>query len=129
VTPAGVGERLVTVLLTLAVPEAADSEDAAALVADAAQSTALQVRHTTGVEGHQPTPGATVVRAVGGSPGRSWRSPPTRCDCGTWPGTSLKSPGAASARTRWTPRSACLPNHWPLTRAQARPIRWPQVRR
>jgi len=45
---AGVGERLVTVLLTLAVPEAADPEDAAAPVADAAQSTALQVRHTTG---------------------------------------------------------------------------------
>ncbi len=49
-------------LLTLVVPEAADPEDAAALVADAAQSTALQVRHTTGVEGHLPTPGATVVR-------------------------------------------------------------------
>ncbi len=32
----GVGERLVTVLLTLAVPEVADPEDAAALVADAA---------------------------------------------------------------------------------------------
>jgi len=62
--PEGVGERLVTVLLTLAVPEAADPEDAAALVADAAQSTALQVRHTTGVEGHLPTPGATVVRAA-----------------------------------------------------------------
>ena len=62
--PERVGERLVTVLLTLAVPEAADPEDAAGLVADAAQSTALQVRHTTGVEGHLPTPGATVVRAA-----------------------------------------------------------------
>ena len=30
--PEGVGERLVTVLLTLAVPEAADPEDAAAAV-------------------------------------------------------------------------------------------------
>jgi hypothetical protein len=36
VTGDGVGERLVTVLLTLAVPEVADPEDAAALVADAA---------------------------------------------------------------------------------------------
>jgi len=59
---AGVGERLVTVLLTLAVPETADPEDAAALVADAAEGTALQVRHAVGVEGHLPTPGATVVR-------------------------------------------------------------------
>jgi hypothetical protein len=66
--PAGVGERLVTVLLTLAVPEAADPEDAAALVADAAQSTALQVRHATGVEGHLSTPGATVVRTSRGQP-------------------------------------------------------------
>ncbi len=66
--PAGVGERLVTVLLTLAVPEAADPEDAAALVADAAQSAALQVRHATGVEGHLPTPGATVVRTGRGQP-------------------------------------------------------------
>ncbi len=41
-TADGVGERLVTVLLTLAVPEAADPEDAAALVADAAAMTALR---------------------------------------------------------------------------------------
>jgi hypothetical protein len=59
---AGVGERLVTVLLTLAVPEAADPEDAAVLVADAAEAAALQVLHAAGVEGHLPTPGATVVR-------------------------------------------------------------------
>ncbi len=59
----GVGERLVTVLLTLAVPEVADPEDAAALVADAAAMTALEVRHAVGVEGHLPAPGATVVRA------------------------------------------------------------------
>ncbi len=52
---AGVGERLVTVLLTLAVPQTADP--------DAAEGTALQVRHAVGVEGHLPTPGATVVRA------------------------------------------------------------------
>ena len=57
------GERLVTVLLTLAVPAAADAEDAAALAADAAAATALHVVHATGVEGHLPAPGATVVRA------------------------------------------------------------------
>jgi len=56
------GERLVTVLLTLAVPEMADPEDAAALVADAAATSALEVRHAVGVEGHLPAPGATVVR-------------------------------------------------------------------
>ncbi len=56
------GERLVTVLLTLAVPAEADPEDAAQLVADAASS-ALQVAHATAVEGHLPVPGATVVRA------------------------------------------------------------------
>jgi len=61
-TADGVGERLVTVLLTLAVPEVADPEDAAALVADAAATTALEVRHAVGVEGHLPVPGATVVR-------------------------------------------------------------------
>jgi len=33
------------------------------LVADAAEGTALQVRHAVGVEGHLPAPGATVVRA------------------------------------------------------------------
>jgi len=62
VTADGVGERLVTVLLTLAVPEVADPEDAAALVADAAATSALEVRHAVGVEGHLPAPGATVVR-------------------------------------------------------------------
>jgi len=92
-------------------PRARGGPRAPALVADAAQSTALQVRHATGVEGHLPTPGATVVRAGRGSRGRWWRSPSTRCGCGTWPVTLLKSPGAASARIRWTPRSACSPNH------------------
>ncbi|WP_146211310.1 hypothetical protein [Quadrisphaera granulorum] len=62
--PGGRGElRLVTVLLTLAVPPAADADDAAALAADAAASTALHVVHAAGVEGHLPAPGATVVRA------------------------------------------------------------------
>ncbi len=48
----GPGERLVTVLLTLAVPAQADAEDAAGLVADAAVSTALEVVSAAGVEGH-----------------------------------------------------------------------------
>ncbi len=47
----------------MAVPEAADPEDAAALVADAAEAAALPVLHAAGVEGHLPTPGATVVRS------------------------------------------------------------------
>src|SRR5664280_1959795 len=55
------GERLVTVLVTVAVPEAADPEDAAALVADAAVSSALDVVHAVGVEGHLPVAGSTVV--------------------------------------------------------------------
>jgi len=57
------GERLVTVLLTLAVPAEAEPEDAAQLVADAAASSALQVAYATAVEGYLPVPGATVVRA------------------------------------------------------------------
>jgi len=55
------GERLVTVLVTVVVPEAADPEDAAALVADAAVSSALDVVHAVGVEGHLPVAGSTVV--------------------------------------------------------------------
>ena len=39
---------MVAVLLTLAVPEVADPEDAAALVADAAATSALEVRHAVG---------------------------------------------------------------------------------
>ncbi len=56
------GERLVTVLVTLAVPDTADIDDAANLVAVAADSTALTVVHTTGVEGHLHLPGTTVLR-------------------------------------------------------------------
>ena len=56
------GERLVTVLVTLSVPDAADADDAAALIAVAADSTALTVVHTAGVEGHLPLPGSTVLR-------------------------------------------------------------------
>lgn len=57
-----------TVLLTLSVPAEADPEDAAQLVADAAASTALQVVHAAGVEGHLPVPGGTVVRAGRSTP-------------------------------------------------------------
>ncbi len=55
------GERLVTVLVTLSVPDTADADDAATLIAVAAD-TALQVVHTAGVEGHLPVPGTTVLR-------------------------------------------------------------------
>ncbi|WP_460869726.1 hypothetical protein [Rhodococcus aerolatus] len=48
--------------MTLAVPETADADDAATLIAVAADSTALHVVHTTGVEGHLPVPGTTVLR-------------------------------------------------------------------
>jgi len=62
--------RLVTVLVTLAVPEEADAEDAAALVADAAVCTALEVVCATGVEGHLPVPGSVVQHCRGSQP---WR--------------------------------------------------------
>lgn len=65
-----VGERLVTVLITVAVPEPADPEDAAALIADAAGSSALDVVHAVGVEGHLPVPGALVLQSCGEQP---WR--------------------------------------------------------
>ncbi len=63
------GERLVTVLVTLSVPDTADADDAATLIAVAADSTALTVIHTTGVEGHLPLPGTTVLR---GRQARPW---------------------------------------------------------
>ena len=56
------GERLVTVLVTLSVPDTTDADDAATLIAVAADSTALTVVHTTGVEGHLPLLGTTVMR-------------------------------------------------------------------
>ena len=42
------GQRLVTVLVTLSVPDAADAGDATALLAVTADSTALTVVHTNG---------------------------------------------------------------------------------
>ena len=65
-----VGERLVTVLVTVLVPEAADPEDAAALIADAAACSALEVVHTVGVEGHLPVPGSVVMTPKKGATGR-----------------------------------------------------------
>ncbi len=62
--------RLVTVLLTLAVPDEADAEDAAARAADAAASTALDVVAAFGVEGHPLVPGSVVQHRRGGQP---WR--------------------------------------------------------
>jgi len=62
--------RLVTALVTLAVPQEADAEDAAALVADAAICTALEVVSTAGVEGHLPVPGSLVQHRQGRQP---WR--------------------------------------------------------
>jgi hypothetical protein len=60
--------RLVTVLVTLAVPAEADAEDAAALIADAATDTALDVVAAVGVEGHLPVPGALVQRRHSSQP-------------------------------------------------------------
>jgi hypothetical protein len=69
VTGDGVGERLVTVLLTLAVPEVADPEDAAALVADAAATTALEVRHATPTRAGRDRGAAGASAAVAGRGG------------------------------------------------------------
>ena len=62
--------RLVTVLVTLAVPPEADAEDAAELVADAALSTALEVVSPNGVEGHLQVLGSLVQHRGGQQP---WR--------------------------------------------------------
>jgi len=59
------GERLVTVLVTLVLPDEADAEDAAGLVAGAAVSTALEVVAAAGVEGH-----LTGAGQPGGAPRR-----------------------------------------------------------
>ena len=59
-----VGDRLVTVLLTVVVPEAADPDDAASSLTLAAESTAVDVVHAVAVEGHFPVPGSTVLRGT-----------------------------------------------------------------
>ncbi len=53
--------RLVTVLMTISVPDVADPGDAASLLRLAAETTGLDVVHTAGVEGHMPVPGSTVL--------------------------------------------------------------------
>ncbi len=88
----GPGKRLVTVLVTLAVPAEADAEDAAGLVADAAVSTALEVVSAAGVEGHLPVPGSLVVRRGGGQP---WRVEAVSKDTAT-----LTDLGGAVVRAR-----------------------------
>jgi hypothetical protein len=63
-----VGDRLVTVLLTVVVPEAADPGDAAAPVADAAVSSVLDIGPAVGVQGHLPVAGGTVGPIRTGQP-------------------------------------------------------------
>ncbi len=53
--------RLVTVLVTVSVPDVADPGDAASLLVLAAETTGLEVVHTAAVEGHLPVPGSTVL--------------------------------------------------------------------
>jgi len=65
--------RLVTVLVTLAVPREADAEDAAASVADVVVSTALEVVSAAGIEGHLPAPGSVVQHRRGRRRGGSKR--------------------------------------------------------
>ena len=55
-------------LVTLVVPDEADAEDAAGVVADAAVSTALEVVAAAGVEGHLLVPGSLVVLRDGVQP-------------------------------------------------------------
>ena len=93
------GERLVTVLVTLAVPAEADAEDAAGLVADAAASTALEVVAAAGVEGHLPVPGSLVLRRAGGQPWRVAAVCPGSRDPGR-PGRQLGPDAADQAAAR-----------------------------
>jgi hypothetical protein len=61
--------RLVTVLVTISVPDVADPGDAASLLTLAAETTGLEVVHTAAVEGHLPVPGSTVLH---GRQDRPW---------------------------------------------------------
>ena len=103
-TADGVGERLVTVLLTLAVPEVADPEDAAALVADIAATTALEVRHAVGAAAAVAGRGGYRWHAAVAGPDRGRRgglpaqrsTRPARRPCR--PGRLTPQAGAAGAR-------------------------------
>lgn len=66
-----------TVLITLSVPETADADDAATLIAVAADSTALTIVHTTGIEGHLAVHGSTVLN---GRQPRLWMVQSARTD-------------------------------------------------
>jgi len=68
----GPGKRLVTVLVTLAVPAEADAEDAAGLVVDAAVSTALEVVSAPGWKGTCRCRAVWWSAAAEASPG-GWR--------------------------------------------------------
>ena len=67
--------RLVSVVVTVSVPDVAALEDAGFLLKQAGEAVGLDVVHTASVEGHLPVPGDTVlhgrrpqpwiVRAVG----------------------------------------------------------------
>jgi len=101
--------------------ELADPEDAAALVADAAATTALEVRHAVGVEGHLPAPGATVVR-----PGRRqpWQVVAVTVDTlrlRDLAGDVVKVARRSVRPDRWTPRSACSPNPSAVTVRSSKP--------
>jgi hypothetical protein len=66
-TPQG-HQRLVTVLVTVSVPDVADPDDTASLLALAASTTGLEVIHTAGIEGYLPVPGSTVLHERGDQP-------------------------------------------------------------
>lgn len=95
-------ERLVTVLVTLSVPQEPDPDDPAALVAIAAESTALQVVHTVGVEGICPS-GAPLWFAYG-KPAPCWfcRSLRAPLCYVTWPQARWRFPGEHWPRTPLT---------------------------
>ncbi len=96
--------RLVSVVLTLAVPDEADPEDAAALAADAATDLALDVVAAAAVEGHLPLPGALVQRQSGN--GRPWRVEtltPAGAVLADLAGTRIHAPLTALGPDRYAP--------------------------
>jgi hypothetical protein len=103
--------RLVTVLVTLAVPAEADAEDAAALVSDAATDTALDVVAAVGVEGHLPVPGALVQRRHSTQPWQVETLTTTGAVLRDLAGTLIRAP---------SPRSAPTPSNAPPGRSRRR---------
>lgn len=85
--------RLVSVVLTLAVPDEADPEDAAALAADAATDLALDVVAAAAVEGHLPLPGSLVQHRLGdGRPSRVETLTPAGAVLADLAGTRVHAP-------------------------------------